>query len=145
MVALLLGLNKQLDMQSLLQMVGRDIVEAFGFYGERRVVQKLFLGLFSITGVALVGRFLAKNRGFFKQNVLALLGLLLLLAFVLLRAASAEHLERLLGLDISRPKWRWGLELGGLGFLAFEAVRASYRIRPRESKEGAGTGLSLGG
>src|SRR5690606_34451823 len=47
-----LGVNKQLDLQSWFTMVGRSIARQEGWYGQRRVVQAIFIAALAVTGAA---------------------------------------------------------------------------------------------
>jgi hypothetical protein len=48
----LLGINKQLDLQSLVTQVGRDLAFAQGWYENRRIVQAAFIGFLIAAGLA---------------------------------------------------------------------------------------------
>jgi len=46
-----LGINKQLDLQSLVTQVGRTVAHTQGWYDQRRMVQAILVGLVLIAGV----------------------------------------------------------------------------------------------
>ena len=50
-----LGLNKQLDLQSLLTAVGRDIAVAQGWYAQRKGVQLVFVAVVALVGMGAIG------------------------------------------------------------------------------------------
>jgi hypothetical protein len=52
-------------------------------------------------------------------------GLLILCLFVLMRAASADHLWRFRGQEYDDAKWSWILEVGALAMVMRAAVRAT--------------------
>jgi hypothetical protein len=89
---LLLGFNKQLDLQSLLKEVGRTIAHRGGWFDQRREVQATFGGF--IVALAAVSAFrifwVARRQPV--QVRWSLLGALMLIAFVVMRVASFEHL-----------------------------------------------------
>jgi hypothetical protein len=90
-VLLFLGLNIQLDLQTLLIQAGRHVAIADGWYDERRTLQKIF---FIVLAVVIPGAILMagwKSRSFLKRHVLVLPGCILLAAFVLIRAATFDH------------------------------------------------------
>jgi hypothetical protein len=113
----LLGINKQLDLQSALTELGRVLANQEGWYDRRQVVQVWF-----IVGVAAVCVFLAvfllvlarRSPG---PTWVALLGMIVVLAFVLIRAASFHHIDRFIGDRILGLKWNWVLEMGGISII----------------------------
>src|SRR5262245_43699548 len=72
---LCLGMNKQLDLQSMLTAAGRCLSQLQGWYEERRVFQRHFIiGLLTAAGLFLAAA-LWLMRGRLRRNGLALLGL----------------------------------------------------------------------
>jgi hypothetical protein len=93
---LVLGLNKQLDLQSLLTQWGKDLAHQQGWYEQRRLVQAAFvagLGLAMLAGLAVVGW--AARRSFDRWCALALVGVVMLAGFVLMRAAAFNKVTAL--------------------------------------------------
>ncbi len=125
---LVLGLNKQLDLQSALTEVGRDLLRGLGRPGAKRLVQRSFLAALALGGgLGLIGFGWTFRRSVARHG-LALAGLALLLAFVTLRAAMFQRL----GAPI--PRRSWVLELGGITLIAASAairLRASTPPDPR--------------
>ncbi|HPT70402.1 MAG TPA: hypothetical protein PKW50_09660 [Syntrophomonas sp.] len=85
------GLNKQLDFQVLLIEIGRPIAMKSGWYESRRIVQAVFafvltgiVGLFSVMLLFLV-------RRHWRNNIVALLGLLILCFYGIMEAMSQSH------------------------------------------------------
>lgn len=119
----LLGVNKQLDLQSLLTQVGRDLAIAQGWYEGRARVQLAFVAALAAGG-ALVGVAIA----WWLRRVAAriagpLLGLAVIAAFVVVRAASFHHVDLLLHggpLPLNLV-----LELGGIVLVGWFAGRAA--------------------
>lgn len=113
-----LGVNKQLDLQSAATELGRMIARSAGWYERREIVQRGFVvvvGLLVAGGVAWLAWI---GRGELRRLGLALAGTVGLCLFVGVRAASFHHVDRFLGL-------RWGgaranvlLELGGIATVA---------------------------
>jgi hypothetical protein len=119
-----LGVNKQLDLQSLLTQVGRDLAQRDGWYAQRGGVQKLFiLGLLALAGVggAAVLWWLRRYLG---ELWIAALGAVAIATFVIVRASSFHKVDALLGTYVGGVKMNWVLELGGIGLVALGACVA---------------------
>lgn len=90
---LLLGINKQLDLQTWFTQTLRDSAREHGWYEARRPLQALFIaGLAGGILISLVSirRFLAAS---WHRHKIAWIGVELLCAFVLMRAASFHHMD----------------------------------------------------
>jgi hypothetical protein len=124
---LVLGLNKQLDLQSLFTEILRDMAKSEGWYEERRTYQRLFIvtiGLVGAAGTLAIGWTLRKVL---KRVMGAVLGLGLLVSFVVIRAASFHNVDLLLMRGSIRLNWV--LELGGLLMIIVSAYRSGAVIR----------------
>lgn len=117
----LLGVNKQLDLQSALTEVGRIVAERQGWYAERHRVQLAFVAGLAIMGIALLGVlvFLAWGSPF--PTLLAMAGAVGLMTFVLVRAASMHRVDVLLGQSVAGLRVNWILEMGALLVIAGSA------------------------
>ncbi len=118
---LLLGINKQLDLQTALTEFGRIVAHRQGWYDRRQRVQIDF-----IIGVVLVGVWLVRSVLLLAgRNLprlgLALLGIVLLCCFVAIRASSFHHIDRLLGADLGGLKINWIMELSGIALVGWGA------------------------
>jgi hypothetical protein len=119
----LLGINKQLDLQTAFTEVGRLVAHDEGWYAARRRVQVAF-----ILGVLLAGlwvfaalvRLASGSRG---RMAAALTGTVFTMVFVLIRAASFHHVDLLLGVSLGGLKLNWIIELGGIFLVAYGASR----------------------
>ena len=123
---LFLGVNKQLDLQSLFAEAGRQISLAQGWYHQRRVVQVSFSAAFT---TALIGAFLwfaKRHRDLYKRYSLASFGLLFLIGFVAIRAAAFHHVDEIIQYDLHGIKMNWVLELAGIYMIMLEAVRELF-------------------
>jgi len=89
-------INKQLDFQLLLIDAGRKLASAEGWYGNRRVVLGVFLGLLGLVGFAAAVFTLRKARPVGPARV-ALAGFTCLVLVLLLRAAPWQPIRALLG------------------------------------------------
>jgi hypothetical protein len=125
-----LGINKQLDVQTLLVEVGRQVAQATGWFEQRRLVQLVSaLVLAALTGIMLLG-VTWKQRRFFKRNPLLLPGIMLVAGYVLLRIATIDHVDKLAGLELEDQPWPAALELSGLLCMTIAGLQASDR-RPK--------------
>jgi hypothetical protein len=121
---ILMGINKQLDIQTLFTDIGRDMARAQGWYGQHRVLQGYFIiGLIvtsliaAMTLALTVGR---KSRAWARVAMLATCGLGV---FVLIRATSFHHVDEMLGLKLGGLRYNNILELGPLLLIALAAWR----------------------
>lgn len=114
---ILLGINKQLDLQSALTELGRVMAHSQGWYGSRRLIQLTFILLLAI-GAAVTALFLIYVAGSMSLPArLAILGSVFIVAFVVIRAASFHHVDSFLGTDFAGLKWNWILEMGGTAII----------------------------
>lgn len=133
LILLALGINKQLDLQSLFTAVGREVAIRQGWYGERRGVQREF-----IAGVALLGLaggialpLMARRAG--GWAMMAAAGLVALIAFVVIRAASFHEIDAIIHSGWAGVKVNHVMELGGIAIIAAAALgfrRCVGRERP---------------
>src|SRR4051812_25489984 len=78
----LLGINKQLDLQSWFTEVGRDLAVEQGWYERRRGVQALFVAGIGISGFSTMIALLVTLRGQIWRVLGAFLGLCFLVVFI---------------------------------------------------------------
>ncbi len=129
-----LCLNKQLDLQSLVTEIGRNIAHHGGWYEHRRDFQKWFvLGALAIAGVVGLLSFWRFHR-FWLRHKLLLAGGLFLVTFIVVRAISFHHLEVFLGSRVGGVKMNWALELGGIFLIGLACV---MEMRPSPDKPGS--------
>ena len=108
-----LGLNKQLDLQTLLIDIGRMVARAQGWYEERRDFQKVFAGLAAIGGAGCLAVLVWLIHGHWRRLALALAGVLLLVCYLGLRIAVFEHVDEALGISLKSALAEALLEVGG--------------------------------
>jgi hypothetical protein len=125
----LLGINELLDLQMLLTSVGRAYAKANGWYGHHREVQYEFVVGLGIAAVVFGIAMLWLTRRMHATVRLALVGLVFIGLFVLLRAASFHHVDEILGRGL--PEFNWGSIQEMSGILIVAAAAALYaRKRP---------------
>jgi len=123
---LALGINKQLDLQSALTEIGRIVAIQQGWFERRHEIQGRFVyGVAAIAGfIAIAAAYLLRNAP--PATMVAFAGAVLLLAFVVIRAASFHHFDafintRLLGLSVNGI-----MEMTGIGIIIGSAL---WRLR----------------
>ena len=127
-VALLLialGINKQLDLQSLLTTVGRNLAHAQHWYDQRRTYQMLFIALFIALCLVIVLLLWRRTRRASEPVRAAMIGVVVLLGFIAVRAASFDHFDTLLMDRIGGWRLNWLLELGGIALIGLPAAVAA--------------------
>ena len=126
-----LGLNKELDLQTLMTIAGRCAARLQGWYDVRRTVQvAVILGLVAASLAAGLLAFWLLRRTLRRTGV-ALLGLVWITGFVLVRAAGFHHVDRMLPFEVMGSlRLNWAAELGGIAVFALGAALAA-RGRPR--------------
>ncbi|MFV0386742.1 hypothetical protein [Paracoccus sp. (in: a-proteobacteria)] len=128
---LCLAVNKQLDLQSALTAAGRCLAKAQGWYAERRAVQATFiLGLLSVAAAGLLAGLWMLRRSM-RQNGLALAGLTILSAFVMIRAVGFHHFDALIGIRHFGVSVNYAFENAGLLLIALNAMAILRRGRDR--------------
>ena len=118
-----LGINKQLDLQSLLTQIGKDIAIEQGWYKNRHIVQLGFIILIGLTGVTALTFMIKTYRNTnFSVNI-ALTGCIILFSFILIRASSFHHMDIFINIKVASVKMNWLLELGGLVIIGIGGFR----------------------
>jgi hypothetical protein len=120
-----LGINKQLNLQTLMIVIGRNVSSAGQWYGERRRVQLAFSAIFAACTLGALAWFSWRFREFFKNNHLALAGTAILVVFVVLRAATINHTDAFLRVNLKDEHWAWVLEIAGSILIAINALQRS--------------------
>jgi len=122
-----LGINKQLDLQSLLTEVGKTLAYEQGWYDQRRIAQAILIGLVLVAGVASLVSLGWLVRGQLSDFRLPLAGLTFIVVFVVIRATSFHNVDELLGLKLRGVRMNWVLELTGIGIVTVGAMRRLRR------------------
>lgn len=112
-----LGINKQLDLQSLLTQTGKDLAIAQGWYKDRRFMQMGFIILIGLLGVTGTIVLLKTYRNAKTSIKIALVGCIILFVFILARASSFHHMDIFINFKFIGVKMNWLLELGGLAII----------------------------
>lgn len=130
---LALSINKQLDLQTALTEIGRIVSDIQGWYPQRQTVQVSFIALIATLSIIAMIALLTWARGSPAATKFALLGTSLVIAYVLIRAASFHHIDRFIGNAILGLRWNWILEVSGISVVLFASQRRRHRKNDRTS------------
>jgi len=125
---LVLGINKQLDLQSLFTELARGAAKDGGWYEQRRIYQGAFILIVGSASIAIAAALLfwARRLGIAQQ--IAVLGLSPLGAFIVIRAVSFHHVDEFMSGTIIGARWTSLLEIVGaatIGLCALVYTRMS--------------------
>jgi hypothetical protein len=122
----LLGINKQLDLQSWFTEVGRTLARSEGWYEHRQTVQTFFVIALAAGGLAALLTLAWITRRTWRTTGLAVAGTGFVMTFVVIRAASFYHVDALLGWEVLGIRLSWVLEIGGIACVAVAALNAQH-------------------
>ena len=121
---LMLGINKQLDVQSLFTAMLKQFAKSTGWYEDRRIFQFIFIFVIGFFGIAFaILAWIWTNRTL-PQHRLSLVGGIFLLCFIVIRAASFHHFDEILGRPVAFLRINHILELGGIACVALGALKS---------------------
>ncbi len=120
---ILMGINKQLDLQSLFTQIGRDFAKSAGWYENRQMVQTAFILCIAVGGVLLGGYLVYRFRNACNTIKIALGGFALLMGFVMMRAASFHNFDRMIGYELGGIRFNWVMEIGALLIIGIATLR----------------------
>ena len=118
-----LGINKQLDLQTLLTQIGRDLAIAHGWYEDRRIIQSAFIILIGFLGLTSMAILMRIYRNAHTPIKIVFAGCIILFIFILMRASSFHHMDILINIKLVGIKMNWILELGGLAIIGITGYR----------------------
>ena len=121
-----LGINKQLDFQSLLTQTGKDLAISQGWYKDRRFIQMGFIILIGLLGVTGTIILLKTFRNANTSIKIAFVGCIILFIFILMRASSFHHMDIFINMKLAGVKMNGILELGGLAVIGVGGFRYFY-------------------
>jgi len=128
-----LGINKQLDLQTLFTEIGRVVARDYGWYGQRADVQIAFIILVGLSALGTVVFMTARLRRAPASTAVTFFGVAFLLAFIFVRAGSFHHIDRFIHTSIFGFQWNWVLEIGGI-CLVMAGSRSRYARLVRRAK-----------
>jgi len=125
----LLGINKQLDLQTALTELGKIMASEGGWYDAAGFVKLAFVAVLALVGLFVGIGVLRITRRHPRATRQATWGALILLAFVILRAALFHHVGHLLG-PLDHVATYWAIEACGIvvvGLGAWQRRRSHAR------------------
>jgi hypothetical protein len=126
---LVLGLNKQLDLQTAFTETGRILARRQGWYEARRSFQLGFVAFFAtITLLTSVGLLYFTRHASVAARV-AVFGMVVLLGFILIRGVSFHHVDRFLRSSLLELRANWLFEIGGILLILGAAVTRERQAR----------------
>jgi len=133
-IMLIMGINKQLDLQCLFIAVIKKMALAQDWYSRRRIFQMWFVAGIAISGLILLIWLGWKLKRLWRQYGLALLGILLLITFVAIRAAPVHHAAKFPGWQSVMGLINSVLELTGIGLVGISALMGIIRGKKQAAK-----------
>ncbi len=134
-VMLILGANKQLDLQSLITTIGRDVAKEQGWYDNRKIVQRIFIAAVALGGGAVIAGLVYQLRRRWRSYLVTLTGITVLGCFIIIRATSFHHVDHWLRWDLGSLRLNWAFELTGIALVGGSACWHWRRVRPIERIE----------
>jgi hypothetical protein len=116
---LLLGFNKQLDLQTLLSAIGKSIACSQGWYEHRRLVQALFILILACCLFFITGVLLNIARKLNRPQKISIFGTCLVFVYMLGRAMLFLHISRIFPIITPDNNYFWIVELFGLAIVLF--------------------------
>ncbi len=129
---ILLGINKQFDIQSLFTEMGRQMARAQGWMDQRESVQFSFIMVFGISAVSAFLLFSIVMRDLFGRFRLAVSALFFLLGFIIVRAVSIHSFDMIIQFKYLGVKMNWLFELTGIyliGAAGFKEFIQAKRVK----------------
>ena len=143
-ILIALGINKQLDLQSLFTDIGRAISKSQGWYDQRRNVQFWFVVLLGIIGLGFMIFAVKLVTKILRESWLALVGLIFLMTFIFIRAVSFHHFDEVINFRLVGIRMNWVLELSGIFCILISAIRNFIKIKhPKRRRKKYVTGILI--
>lgn len=127
-----LALNKQLDLHNAITCLGRNMAQSEGWYRQRRTFQLGLIAVVVALAVASLWFVLRRLGPEWRRHRLTLTGMIILLTFIVMRAASFHHLDSFLHVDFGGIRLHAIIEFSAIGFLflgAWQSARAASSRR----------------
>ncbi len=122
-VAILLGINKQLDLQSAMTELAKILAKDQGWYTHRRQYQEAFIAAVPIVGLTVLAATAVLVWKAPASTLWACAGATGLLVFIAIRATSFHHVDEMLGWRMGGLPLNWVLEMGSLVVIGWSARR----------------------
>jgi len=122
LLLVLLGFNKQLDLQGYITTLGRTLAHREGWFEQRRLAQAAFVTALTVAAIASLAFLAVRLRQSAPPLKVAALGIVLLFTFILWRAASFHHMDVWVTRNIAGMRSGWWLELAGIVVIGLSAA-----------------------
>ena len=133
-IMFIMGMNKQLDLQCLFIAVVKKMALDQGWYSQRQILQIFFVVFVTVFGLILMIFLGWKLKRLWRQYGLALLGILLLVAFVAVRASPVNHVAKNPSCRMVLGVINSVLELTGIGLVGISALMCIIRDAKQAAK-----------
>lgn len=120
--------------------MGRLIAFAHGWYEQRRWVQFGFVLAVAGTSIVIAIALIVGARKAPYPAWLAMIGIVSVLAFITVRAASFHHFDELISSRVLGLNWNWILEMGGILIVL---IASEWRRRATPPSRSASTNALL--
>lgn len=133
-----LGVNELFDFQTILTAVGKAWAQSSGWYEQRRTYQLEFIIALAFAALGMGIAMLWLTRGAHRAVGVALIGLVFIGLFVLIRAASFHHVDSMLGMGpdaftFGSMQEMAGILIVGAAAWAYSLPRRARRVIARRS------------
>jgi hypothetical protein len=128
---LALGISRLLDLETALAEGGRSIAFSEGWYGRRKVFQLALIDGVSITCLAIVTTLVIWARRTPFPTWLGITAAILVIGYILIRAASLHQIDVFIEQRIFLFRWNWIFEMGGTGLVILASMWRARRIAIR--------------
>ncbi|OSZ75424.1 hypothetical protein CAP37_08400 [Hydrogenophaga sp. IBVHS1] len=118
---ILLGINKQLDLQSAATELARMLAHEYGWYRNRRQYQEAFIAASAVLALTSLAALAVLAWNAPVPTLWACTGATGLTVFVGIRAASFHHIDEMLGWTLGGLPLNWLLEMGSLMVIGWSA------------------------
>lgn len=125
----LMGFNKQLDLQTWLIQTAKHISIQYGWYQHRHQMVIGFIAALLLWGALSQAWLYSVMETLNKYEKLALLGLGILFVFIAARAASFEHMDIFAGGKMLAQRMYWIMEISGIACIAAAACLQAFSGR----------------
>lgn len=132
---LLLGINKQQNFTGILTRLGRQSAFQEDWYSGRSGLQMFLVIAFLVVGLVLLVFLIRYRHAISRLQWIAVVGVLFLFSFALIRAVSLHAIDAFLYANIAGIQPNWLVELGGIALVAVPAIVGLVRKGNKEIGE----------
>jgi hypothetical protein len=138
-IMVLMGLNKQLDLQVLVLHIARRMSKEQGWFADRDAVRKGIVLSFAFLGLILTMGLGWRCRRVWRRYILVVTGIVFLILFVLIRASGNRLV--ILGYRPGKLPMYDVLEVGGILCIGISVVIELHRLRQKSNLDSSTSDL----